>query len=516
MSARSGRCALVALLCSAILAPAAHAADRIYWGNGSNDTFSFANLSGGGGDLNIAPGPSVNVDPSGMAIDSVTGKLFWGNYSDGQRISFANFDGSAAGNLNTVGASGPPDEGYAWGVAVDPVGRRIYWANELTTPEAISFANLDGSGGGDVNTAGATVQGVEGVTVDPVAGRVYWANNGPNKISFANLDGTGGGDINTTGATVTGVDGVAVDPAAGRIYFGNSAGVSFARLDGTGGADLNTAGATVSDPTGVAIDPPAGKVYWANAGGAVISFANLDGSGGGNLATPESSLSGPSFPVLLQAPGGGGAPTITGGRSTGSVLSCSQGSWTNDLIPAFLYRAPHNFAFQWIQDGSEIAGATSSSITAAAPGDYACRVTASNPAGAASQTSASKRVLPAFGARALVTLKLAAARMRASGPLNVQVANANDFKLTGKLSGQTIDRISVSRRVRVKFRAKSFRLPANAKKTIKLKLPIALRRVLARKQKLRLRLTAKVTDPAGNTRTVRKRVTPRLAKNPRR
>ena len=41
-----------------------------------------------------------------------------------------------------------------------------------------------------------------GVAIDPAAGRIYWANNGNNTISFANLDGTGGGQLSTAGATV--------------------------------------------------------------------------------------------------------------------------------------------------------------------------------------------------------------------------------------------------------------------------------------------------------------------------
>jgi hypothetical protein len=45
---------------------------------------------------------------------------------------------------------------------------------------------------------------------------------------------------------------------------------------------------------------------------------------------------------------------------------------------------------------------------------------------------------------------------------------------------------------------------------VKLRLSRALRRLLARKHKLSLRLTAKVHDPAGNTRTVKKLVAPKL------
>lgn len=121
-----------------------------------------------------------------------------------------------------------------------------------------------------------------------------------------------------------------------------------------------------------------------------------------------------------------------------------------------------------------------------------------------------------FGTRTRVTLKLAAKRIPARGPLKVRVANANGFEVTGKLSGQTVNSVSVSRKRRVKLRAKSFRVAPHARKTVKLKLPKALRRLLKRKHKLKLRLTAKLKDPAGDTRTVKKRVTPKLKKKRRR
>ena len=118
---------------------------------------------------------------------------------------------------------------------------------------------------------------------------------------------------------------------------------------------------------------------------------------------------------------------------------------------------------------------------------------------------------PAFGARTLVTLRLAARRIPARGPLAVIVANRNGFGVSGRLSGATTRRIATAQRTRrVKLRARSFSVAANARKSVRLKLPKALRRLLRRKGKLSLRLTARVKDPAGNTRTVRKRVSPKL------
>jgi hypothetical protein len=226
---------------------------------------------------------------------------------------------------------------------------------------------------------------------------------------------------------------------------------------------------------------------------------------------------------------------VSGGSAVGATLSCSTGDWASDLAAALLYRAPRSFAYAWSRDGATIAGAATSSLTASDAGAYRCQVTATNQAGSATQTSAPHSVaaapapplvgpplaapapaapaLPgaaAFGARTLVALALAARRIPAAGPLPVRVANSNDFAVTGVLSGQTAGKVTLPPRKPVKLKAKSFGLAAHARKTIKLALPKPLRRLLQRQRRLALRLTAKPKDPAGNTRTVTKRVTPKL------
>ena len=117
----------------------------------------------------------------------------------------------------------------------------------------------------------------------------------------------------------------------------------------------------------------------------------------------------------------------------------------------------------------------------------------------------------AFGARTLVRLALARRRIPARGPLAVRVSNGNDFAVSGRLSGRTTKRFAVGqRRRRIKVRPKSFRVAANGRKTVRLRLPKPLRRQLARRRKLSLRLVATVRDPSGNTRIVRKTLRPRL------
>ena len=113
----------------------------------------------------------------------------------------------------------------------------------------------------------------------------------------------------------------------------------------------------------------------------------------------------------------------------------------------------------------------------------------------------------AFGANTLVTLKLATGGLQAKGPLKVRVANANGFEVTGRLSGETVNRASISRKRLIKLEANSFRVGARAGKAVRLRLPKALRILLIRKRKLKLHLTARIKDPAGNTRILKQRVT---------
>ena len=398
--ARAGFAAAIVAGWATVPAPAL-AADSVYWDWSvlrdnsyvDNSGISVANLDGSGGHVLSVTGAPVD-HPLGVAIDAARGTIYWANFGNsvnycngpldgGNTISFARPDGTGGGTLNTSGAtvSGPD------GVAIDRVGGRLYWANDHAN--TISYASLDGSGGHDLNITGATANCPAGLTVDHAAGRVYWTNYLGNAISYANLNGSGGGDLRTTGATVNKPWGIAIDPGARRAYWSNEDGdkISYANLDGSGGADLNTTGATVDSPWGVAIDPAAGRIYWANNIGHSLSFAKLDGSGGADLSTAGAMSDHPKYPALLEAPRGAGAPVVTGGSATGSMLFCSPGSWAPDLPESFLYRAPQHLAIRWIENGTPIA-AGSRSIVASSPGSYACQVGASNYAGSVAQTSA--------------------------------------------------------------------------------------------------------------------------------
>jgi DNA-binding beta-propeller fold protein YncE len=510
---RGGVAILIAAVLALLAVGPARAANRVYWG--AFTKILSANLDGKGLS-ELGTGGAVNL-VEGMAMDPVAGRIYWANgigTDPNNKILFANLNGAGGGQLNTAGAT----IREVRGVAIDPVGRRIYWANRGVS--RISFANLDGSGGGDLHTT-SEVSLPSGVAVDPVSRRIYWVNGGGNlgeAVNFANLEGPGGGGFKTVGATVSNPTGLAIDTVHRRAYwanFGNDT-IAFANLDGSGSAFLNTTGAEVTVPQGVAIDPLGGRVYWANFASREVfnqrlSFANLDGSGGGGnieVGGPD----GVGFPLLLSSPLPVSPPTVSGGSGPRSTLSCAQGAWATDTVEAFFYRSPQSFAFQWSRDGTDVPGATGSTLTAdARGGEYRCRVTAANAAGTALQTSAPHRVAPqAFGQTTGITLALASPRIPARGPVAVRIANANSFAVPGRLSGRTSKPVASAHHRPVKLGAQAFEVGASAGTIVKLKLPKPLRLALVRRRKLSLAFTASVVDLAGGTRTVEKTLVPKL------
>lgn len=238
----------------------------------------------------VAAAAAVTASPAHGA-----GRVYWGNES-ASALSYANLDGSGGADLATTGA---PKTGIL-GVAIDAATSTIYWANYAPGAGSISYASLGGNGGGMLPTTAGTVKGPFGLALDPAAGRLYWANKDGGTIAYANLNGTGGGTLSTAGATIKSPTGVAVDPAAGRIYWDNfvsgGGSISYASLDGSGhGGDLTTTGATMNGPEGLAIDPGANRLYWANYSSYhTISDARLDGTGGADLATTGATVESPT------------------------------------------------------------------------------------------------------------------------------------------------------------------------------------------------------------------------------
>jgi DNA-binding beta-propeller fold protein YncE len=515
---RVGGAVLFVALCSSFLAAgAAHAADRVYWGEPSLLRIGFLSLDNSGFGTLEPAGASIS-NPEGTAIDPATERIYWLNGGDNQDrgagISFANLDGSGGGVLTIPGAVFDEAEG----LAIDPVGRRIYWANggEFSR-EAIWSVTLQGTDLKKFDTSPATLRGPTGLALDPVNRRLYWVNRvTTNPVSVASLDNPGHGEILLSpGVSANSPRGLAIDPIGKRVYWADVGGnsISFAKLDGSGGGKLDATGADVFNPRGVAVDPFGGRVYWAQDGSeGPISFANLDGSGhGGNLK--QFSLGG-TFPVLRVSPRSTAPPAISGGTKPEAVLSCSQGMWAPDLVESFFYDAAQSFSTQWSRNGVDVPGATQSTFTAAAEGDYRCRVTATNTAGSTAVTTGPYHVgapkssggsQSSGGPKISVSLRLATKGVRAGAPLAVTLGNGGDVAISGSLSGRS----TVSGKHAVKLSARPFHVDAQASAIIKLLLPNPLRSQLVQHRKLSISLSASFAPAGGASQVVSQKVVAR-------
>ncbi len=466
---------IAAIVLAALLwmTSSAQAAELIYWENyGANPgNVSFASTDGtGGGLLNTG---SQEVDsPEGMAYDTVTNRLFVASSTGAKgQILAIGLDGSGASPFTAAGASIEEPKG----VAVDPATRTIYWLN-TAGGGSITWAKLDGSAGGVLNTVGADLDSpCCRLTIDPVGGRVYWVN-ADFTIAYANLNNTGGGgSLNLTGTTVKSRgEGIVVDGAAGRVYFlGGTNEIGYANVDGTGGGDVSPGSGVINGPWGLALDPSIGRLYWGNESNVAernnaIGFVGLSGVGGGiSIATAQ--VANPQDPVILKSPSGTEAPKVARSAKIRSTLSCSTGSWAADFAGSFVYQAPHAFAYQWKGKGKSLKGAAKATLQAKSAGKYTCVVTASNQAGSASQGSAAVNVKAA-------KVKLTTKKKVSAGPggvakFKVKAANQGDLK-----SGSARVCVKVAKKDKVDLKAPKCKslgtLKGRGKRTATLKVKV--------------------------------------------
>jgi DNA-binding beta-propeller fold protein YncE len=364
---------------------------------------------------------------------------------------------------------------------------------------------------GCTDLPGQPLSGVDGMAMSPDGRSVYVASVNSDSIAHFFVGGQGQlvydgcladneaatGCIDLPGAPLDGAAGVAVSPDGRSVYVASVNSDSVAHFFASGqqgqlvydGCLANDAapgcidlpGAPLDGAAGVAVSPDGGSVYVAsNSSNSIAHFprrANGQLRYDGCLANDDA----PGCANLPGAPldGARGVAVSPDGRSV-YVTSGSSHSI------AHFFRA---------------LGDAPPPGSVATPGSRPGRQGGQN----------------GFGPKTLVTLKLAAKRIPARGPLRIVVTNANAFTVSGRLSGKTAKRVAAKpRKRRLKLKSKTFRVAAKRKTTVRLRLPAKLRRLLKRNGKLKLRLRANLRDPAGNARAVTKTLTPRLKRKRKR
>jgi hypothetical protein len=220
------RCGFVAVtftLVTLVAISSTHAG-KIYWsGNDALDPAIWrANLNGGHPELLF---DLLSIPPLYIALDRTRGHYYMllGGLESGAGIfRFNMHDNGNGGNVVRI------VEVEAYGVAVDSVSAKLYWTHYAM----IRRANLDGS---NVESLPATTGEPRGIALDPAGGKLYWTQFGADHVMRADLDGENREVLVTEEENQA--HGIALDLQAGKLYWSwsnNSAGeIRRANLDGS-------------------------------------------------------------------------------------------------------------------------------------------------------------------------------------------------------------------------------------------------------------------------------------------
>ncbi|MBY0263150.1 MAG: hypothetical protein K2Q20_12450, partial [Phycisphaerales bacterium] len=237
---------------------------NVYWPDPSRGVVGRASPSG----VLLAPSPAPAVTPL-IAVDAQASKLYWidrgaGGAGGGPKLRRAELDGSLPQDLVTATAFGDIGINDPSGLALDTLNGKVYWSRSIYGE--INRANLDGSGrerviqdypptGAATPSASPTGTFAPGrLEIDPVGGKVYWINSFLNTIERANLDGT------TREALAVGANASDIALFDGKLYWADPTTDRIRRsaLDGSLPEDVIVAPA----PSGLHIDAATGTIYW--------------------------------------------------------------------------------------------------------------------------------------------------------------------------------------------------------------------------------------------------------------
>jgi len=287
------------LLVLSALAPIpgiALAQSKIIWTDTKANTIERANLDGSNRET-LVNGVTASL---GITVDPIARKMYWvdiGQFVIGvndEVIRRANLDGSGVETLLTTadGLRHPVD------IKVDPVARKIYWADAIT--QKIYRADLDGRNseilidipafrapdygvgvGAERNLEFSTVWGL---ALDLGNHELYWTDYFAGDIHRASMDGAvATSQITLLVAGLVTPRGIAFNAVDGSLYwvtgnFGSEVMRAFG--DGAGVEVLvsKKLGTILKQPFQIELDTVAGQMYWTDRDSGLIQRANLDGS----------------------------------------------------------------------------------------------------------------------------------------------------------------------------------------------------------------------------------------------
>ncbi len=330
---RSGWLSLLAAALLALVAPAR--AGVVCWSEQGGSIW-LANVDG----TAIRQILSSTGGARGVCVDTARGKVYWAAYS-GNYIGRANLDGSG---VEVVTSASTPA-----GVAIDSAGGRLFFA-EYGNGGQVVQCNLDGSNRIVLTTATANPTGI--VYGD---GYVYFTDwndqyNGVFRVP------AGGGTRSTVASGINGSYGVTYE-STGYVWFGDWTTDTIIRraANGSGSNLVVASGSMAADSWGISVDPDGSGVYWARQLGGGI----FRGSTGGGSVGPALPTTSTPWGVCVFA---GRGPSIFAQPQSQSVLVGQPVT-----LSVGVSGTPY-FRYQWVRNGSDIPGATSSTYTIGSAG----------------------------------------------------------------------------------------------------------------------------------------------------
>jgi hypothetical protein len=376
---------MLAALAVLVAPVAAGAATTLYWVQEGSSPGLFSGALGG--TPNTLFGATEAPESEGIALDSMTDSVYWTG-AGGADIFSGSLEGGGGSRALFEGREG------VVGLAVDATTHKLYWS-ELEGGR-LSVGGLGGASEGPPTTLIEGEDEPAGIALDAATGQLFWVDGGGNVMVGKLSDG--GTSLSEHRALYENQEilgGIAVNETTGKLYWtaGPSNGTGEILSGGLAGEPEELPEAIYTEPQsgtipyGLAIDPHTQRIYWTDYETGGIQVHSLSKSGEAATVFPTAA-EGPNLLALLGAPVAAGAPSVSG-NTIGKPLTCSTGSWEPDLPQSQFYEAPQAFAYQWLREGTPIAGANAASFTPSEAGSYACEVTATNAAGSATQTSAS-------------------------------------------------------------------------------------------------------------------------------
>ena len=388
------------------------------------------------------------------------------------------------------------------------------------TADAISLDELGSVGGGVIITDNVTAEVIGLLELDTVVGDLTITDNGDATVALGSpdqvggdltLDTTGSGPIALGDGSPAGdldLDTTGYDEVSGATAGGVTA-VSSAHTEALMRAVLPADAFT--EPVAFAISridpaalPPEGNVDPVVAYEFEFAVPTLNSPATLTFQVRLDGLDAATRAALLAALDSGRATLATKGASYQAFPVCAAGTAPTAGGCVGVARSGDVVRFTGVT-GHFSTWAVAIVSAKSAPGQPATGGPGSGPGPSAGGPVG-------FGSRTLVTLGLATKRTPARGPLKVRVANANGFAIAGRLTGETVKRVAGARGRRVKLPAKAFRVGARSRRTVSVRLPRTLRKLLKRNGKVALHLRANLTDPSGQVRGVQRRLTPKVAR----